>query len=170
MKAMKAPEPREASAAAWALGRLLDVNPAAMPDEAQVWLGWVGMVGMFCYHYLFLVLLFGYKGCKLNKQKGLETCFCDSVQQCHYMRFTHSMRTPSTSSNISLKVTSSKESNMDIAETTEIKCQTLARAGKQNHPSSIISGIVVCNFWNQVLYIVCFDYDKNYCMYRKTST
>ena len=41
LKAMKAPEPWEASAAAWALGRLLDVNPAAMPDEAQVWRGWV---------------------------------------------------------------------------------------------------------------------------------
>ena len=41
VKAMKAPEPWEASAAAWALGRLLDVNPAAMPDEAQVWRGWV---------------------------------------------------------------------------------------------------------------------------------
>ena len=40
-KAMKAPEPWEASAAAWALGRLLDVNPAAMPDEAQVCRGWV---------------------------------------------------------------------------------------------------------------------------------
>ena len=45
VKAMKAPEPWEASAAAWALGRLLDVNPAAMPDEAQVWLGWVAWVG-----------------------------------------------------------------------------------------------------------------------------
>ena len=45
MKAMKSPEPWEASAAAWALGRLLDVNPAAMPDEAQVWLGWVAWDG-----------------------------------------------------------------------------------------------------------------------------
>ena len=90
-----------------------------------------------------------------KQTKGIRNMFfCDSMQQCHYMRFTHSMRTPSTSSNISLKVTSSRESNMDIAETTEIKCQTLARAGKQNHPSSIISGIVVCNF----VYII-------YCMF-----
>ncbi len=44
------------------------------------WLGWLGC-SMFCYHYLLLVLLSGYKGCKLNKQKGLETCFF--VIQCN---------------------------------------------------------------------------------------
>ncbi|CAL1138119.1 unnamed protein product [Cladocopium goreaui] len=35
LEALKAQELFEASAAAWALGRLLDVNPAAVPDESQ---------------------------------------------------------------------------------------------------------------------------------------
>ena len=46
-QALKAPELVEASAAAWALGRLLDVNPAAVPDESQAPLPSTGKLQWF---------------------------------------------------------------------------------------------------------------------------